>query len=156
MYIPSPQMEADTKRREGFSLSVYKDSRGLATQGYGQHTGVNFGDPDIDETTAEKWLANSLQGAYAGALSLFPELDTLDLIRKETLIDLVYNMGEETLSQFTPFIAAVNNQDWIEAPWHLMTNLHGHLTPYLVETGARAVDNALRLCTGEVLREFRV
>lgn len=156
MYAPSPQMVADTKRREGFSLSVYKDSKGLATQGYGRHTGVSFGDADITEEIAEQWLLKDLQNASTDALELFPELDTLDLIRKETLIDLVYNMGQETLSEFTPFITAVNNQDWIEAPWHLMTNLHGHLTPYLMETGARAVDNALRLSTGEVLREFRV
>lgn len=154
-YIPSPQMIADAKRREGSSLSVYADSKGLATQGVGRHHGINFGDPDIDEATVTAWLADDLQSAYVGAASLF-QLDQIDLVRREALIDLVFNMGLATLRQFAPFIAAVNDCDWDSAAFHLLTNTKGHLTPYLTQVGARAVDNALRICSGEIVPEYRL
>jgi len=154
-YVPSTQMIADAKRREGSSLSVYADSKQLPTQGIGRHHDVRFGDPDIDDATQERWLAEDLQSAYAGAASLF-SLDQIDIVRREALIDLVFNMGIGTLSQFHAFVDAVNACDWDSAAFHLLTNTKGHLTPYLVQVGVRAVDNALRICSGEIVPEFRL
>lgn len=156
MFTPSPQFASDLRRREGSSLSVYLDSKGIPTQGIGHTSGVRTGGPDITPEKEEQWLQEDLQWAYEGALRLFPSLDALDSVRREALIDLCFNMGEATLSEFTPFIKAVNEQDWEEAPWHILTNSKGHLTPYLLQVGARAVDNALRLCTGAVLPEFKL
>lgn len=149
-------MIADTRRREGFSLSVYKDPNGFATQGYGQHAGVNFGDPDITAQTANKWLFSSLGIAYSGALKLFPSIDELDIVRLEALIDLVFNMGEAKLKIFGPFIAAVNKQNWSEAAFHLLINTSNHINPYTLQVQSRAVDNALRIATGTVPQEFKV
>lgn len=151
----TPQLLSDTKRREGFSLSVYPDSKGLPTQGFGQHTGVSFGDPDISEATAEKWLAASLQNAYEDALELFPGLDAMDDVRRGACLDLSYNMGQGTLSQFTPFIVAVNVGDWPTAALHLLVNTKGHVNPYTLQVGARAVDNAVRIASGIVPQEFK-
>ncbi len=156
MYIPSPQMVADINRREGFSLSVYKDSNGFPTQGYGQHSGVNFGDPDITTQTANKWLYSSLGLAYRGAITIVPDLDNFDLVRLEALIDLVYNMGEQKLAMFTPFVTSVNDKDWTEAAFHLLINSHNHINPYTLQVQSRAVDNAIRIATGEVPKEFRI
>ena len=156
MYQSSPQMVADIKRREGFSLAVYRDSNGFPTQGYGQHSGVAFGDPDITRDTALVWLNKSLGIAYVGAVDTFPNLDNLDIVRKEALIDLVYNMGADKLNIFTPFIDAVNQEDWSEAAFHLIVNTHNHINPYTLQVQSRAVDNAIRIATGTIPREFRV
>ena len=156
MFTPSEQLAEDMVRHEGLRLSVYADSRGLATQGIGRHSGVSFGDPDIDEQTAYRWLAEDLQTAYAGALSLVPGLNALDVVRREALVALTFNMGEQTLAQFVPFLEHVNAERWSDAHYHLLTNLHQHLTPYLLQTGSRAVETAGRIATGEVIQEFRV
>lgn len=155
MYVPSQQLRADLSRWEGESLTVYPDSRGLATQGIGRHHGVSFGDPPITPEIEAQWLTEDIQGGYQAALALIPGLDALDVVRKEALIALAFNLGQETLSEFGPFLGHVNASRWSEAAFHLLTNTRGRLTPYLLQTGARAVETALRIATGEVLKEFR-
>jgi GH24 family phage-related lysozyme (muramidase) len=156
IYTPSPQMQADIRRREGFSLKVYADSKGLATQGYGRHHGVKFGDPDITPAIANLWLSDDLQQGYMDALQVFPNLNTMDAVRRDVCVDLAFNMGLNTLELFVPFIDAVNAGDWPTAHLHLLTNMSRHLTPYLTQVGVRAVDNAGRIATGIVPKEFRV
>jgi GH24 family phage-related lysozyme (muramidase) len=154
--MPTAQAIADGKRWEGDSLVVYPDSRGLPTQGRGRHTGVHFGDAPITRETLELWFAQDWATHYAGARSLFPGIATLGVVRQEALTWLVFNMGEATLALFVPFIEHVNAGEWDEAAYHLQTNLSGHITPYETQVGARAVETALRIATGNVLREFAV
>jgi len=149
-------MHADMRRREGESMKVYADSKGLATQGIGRHHGVKFGDPDITPAISALWLADDLQQGDMDALQLFPSLNALDAVRRDVCVDLAFNMGLNTLEQFVPFIDAVNAGDWPTAHLHLLTNTHQHLTPYLTQVGVRAVDNAGRIATGIVPKEFRV
>jgi GH24 family phage-related lysozyme (muramidase) len=149
-------MAADMVRHEGLRLDVYADSLGLPTQGVGQHDGVNFGDPPIDKETAFRWLATRLQQAYSDALALIPGLADIDTVRKEGLVELAYNLGASRLAQFIPFLKHVNAAEWPDAAFHLLTNTSGHLTPYLLQTGARAAETALRIATGQVLKEFAV
>ena len=153
---PSPQAIADGSRWEGDRLSVYSDSLGYPTQGRGRHTGVHFGDPDITPETLELWFAQDWQRAHDGALRLFPSLDQYDTTRREALIWLVFNMGLTTLSGFGPFIGHINACEWDEASFHVLTNMAGHITPYVQQVGARAEETALRICSGNVLKEFRV
>lgn len=155
MNTPGPQLIFDTKRREGFSAAVYADSKGLPTQGYGQHDGVCFGDPDVDEATAEHWLINRLVVATNDARNLLGSqtFDALDQVRRDSFTDLAYNMGFRTLSLFVPMIAAMRAGQWHSAADHLLVNSHQHLTPYLLDVGARAVENALRIATGRILPE---
>jgi hypothetical protein len=101
-------------------------------------------------------LADDLQQAYQDARSLVHELDLLDVVRRESIIDCSFNMGINTLEQFAPFINFVNARNWPSAYLHLLTNMKLHLTPYLTQTGIRAVDNAGRIRDGLVPVEFRV
>lgn len=151
---PSAQNLADGKRWEGSSLKVYLDSRGYATQGIGRHHGIKKGDPDIDEATQARWFAEDWAASYALALTIFPKLDQIDQVRRDALIWLTFNMGIDTLSQFVPFIRYVRLQKWSEAAFHVLTNLSGHLTPYVLQVGARAEETGLRIATGEILEEF--
>jgi GH24 family phage-related lysozyme (muramidase) len=155
-FVPTAQMVADMRRREGYSAEVYKDSKGLPTQGIGRHTGVKFGDPPIDDATAARWLAEDLQRGYAGAASLFRNLDAIDVVRREALIDVTFNMGRDKLAQFTPFIGYVNAGKWASAMHHLLVNTKGHLTPYLLQVGQRGIEIGGRIATGEVLEEHRI
>jgi GH24 family phage-related lysozyme (muramidase) len=154
-YSPSAQMYVDMRRREGSSLKVYEDSKGLPTIGIGRHHGVKFGDPDITPAIEQLWLRDDLQQGYMDALQLFPELNELDVVRRESLIDLAFNMGIGTLEQFIPFIDAVNKRNWPSAYLHLLTNMRQHLTPYLTQTGIRAVDVAGRIRDGLIPDEFK-
>ncbi len=158
--IPPPQFsrqfDADIRRWEGESLVAYKDSRGFWTQGIGRHVGIDADSPPIDETDAANWLREDAITAWRGARELFPGLDTFDVVRREALVALVFNMGEETLSQFVPFLEHVNLCEWDEAAYHLLVNMKGHITPYTLQVGARAEETALRIATGNVLKEFLV
>lgn len=152
---PSAQAIADGIRWEGESLTVYPDSRvpPNPTQGIGRHHGIRFGDPPITPDTQALWFAQDWQAAEDGALMLFPNLLSLDVVRQEALTWLVFNMGEATLAEFAPLIAYVHAQQWSEAAFHLVTNLHNHFTPYVTEVGARAAETALRIATGTILQE---
>jgi GH24 family phage-related lysozyme (muramidase) len=156
IFVPSVQLAADMIRWEGLRLSVYPDSLGLPTQGVGRHSGINFGDPDITDQTAYQWLATDLQVAYSGAIGLFPSIESFDLVRKEAITSVVFNMGAEKLSQFGPFVKRINSQEWDEAAFHILTNMKGHITPYVLQVGARAEETALRICSGNILKEFSV
>jgi GH24 family phage-related lysozyme (muramidase) len=97
MFLPTMQLLADGKRWEGERLKVYKDSLGYATQGIGRHTGVKFGDPDIDQLTEARWFGEDINTAYYGAATLFPKLDSYDSVRRDAMVWLVFNMGVTTL-----------------------------------------------------------
>jgi hypothetical protein len=117
---------------------------------------VKFGDPDITPAIEALWLADDLQQAYMDALALFPELNELDVVRREALIDLPFNMGLHTLAQFDPFIRFVNARNWPSAYLHLLTNMAGRLTPYTTQVGIRAVDVAGRIRDGLIPDEYKV
>lgn len=155
MYPVTAQTLADGRRWEGSSLIVYPDSRGYATQGIGRHSGVAFGDPAISETTELQWFGEDWRNAYTVALTLVPRLDEIDEVRRNAIIWCAFNMGVTTLSQFAPFIRFVRLGKWSDAAFHLLTNMSGHLTPYLEQTGQRAAETALRICSGEILDEFK-
>lgn len=153
---PSPQNLMDAARWEGLSLTVYADSLGFWTQGYGRHTGITKDSPPIDKATSRNWFAQDWDRARQQAREMFEGFDLLpEDVRADALTWLVFNMGAATLAEFVPFIRHVNARKWREAAFHLLTNTSGHLTPYTLQTGARAVETALRIATGEVLEEFR-
>lgn len=155
-FVPTAQLVADLTRRESLRLSVYLDTKGLATQGIGRHHGVKQGDADITVEIAHAWLAEDLASSdnFARALIGAP-YDDMDQVRREALLDLVFNMGVNTLSQFGPFLKHMRARDYASAAYHLGTNTGGHLTPYLLQVGARAIDNIVRIASGIVPPEFR-
>lgn len=155
-FVPTAQLVADLTRREGLRLSVYLDTKGLPTQGIGRHHGVHEGDPDITIETAHAWLAEDLAAAdnFARALIGAPYED-MDQVRRECCIDLAFNMGVATFGQFKPFLGFMRTRDYASAALHLGVNLSGHLTPYTIQTGARAIDNIARIAGGIVPEEFR-
>jgi GH24 family phage-related lysozyme (muramidase) len=153
---PSAQVVADGLRWEGERLTVYVDSLGYFTQGIGRHVGVHRGDPDIDRATSRAWFAQDWDRAYQEARGLFDEFDQIDDVRRDAIVWLIFNMGPGGLAEFVPLIGYVNARNWDEAAFHLLTNMHGRLTPYLVQVGARGAETALRIATGEVLDEFRL
>jgi GH24 family phage-related lysozyme (muramidase) len=156
MFTPSAQLHADMRRWEGESLIAYRDSLGFWTQGVGRHHGITASSPSITSDIESQWLVEDIQTGYYDGLDLVPNMDSFDLVRKEALIALAFNMGKDTLSQFVPFLRYLQQRNWDEAAFHLLTNLSHRLTPYLIQTKARAVETALRICSGEVLEEFLV
>lgn len=103
------------KQHEGLRLKVYKDTLGIPTIYYGHRVRqgeVYFG--TIED--AERYLRNDIDIARHGAMSLFPVYNEIDSVRKDVLVELVYNMGANKIRQSFPrFCNAVNRKAWEDA-----------------------------------------
>lgn len=153
----TPQNIGDAQRHENWSDVVYPDDEGYATQGWGRHHGINFGDPPITRPIGDLWLLQDLMAADMDALHIVgPVYDQIDEVRRGAILDPVFNMGAAVYAQFVPMIKAIQAQDWLEAAWHLAVNMSGALQPYTIQVKQRAIDNCLRLATGLIRKDFIV
>ena len=109
------------KKHEGFSSSVYPDSLGYWTLGYGfcVDKRKNCG---ITEEEASYILNNQLSEAE---LQLQPYLwfTSLDKVRQGVLIELCFNIGLEGVLKFTQTIQAISNKDYNLAAKEMLNSL---------------------------------
>lgn len=94
---------------EGFSSSLYKDSLGFYTIGYGFC--VSDG---IDQELAQLILNYQIQQA-TNELMNQPFYIGLDSVRQGVLIEFVFNIGLDGLLSFKNMIQSIMNKDWITA-----------------------------------------
>lgn len=108
-------LEDRIKQHEGLSLKIYRDSLKIPTIYFGhrvRHGEVYLG--TIED--AERYLRNDIDIARHGAMSLFPVYNEIDSVRKDVLVELVYNMGVNKIRQSFPrFCNAVNRKAWEDA-----------------------------------------
>lgn len=108
-------LEDRIKQHEGLSLKIYRDSLKIPTIYFGhrvRHGEVYLG--TIED--AERYLRNDIDIARHGAMSLFPVYNEIDSVRKDVLVELVYNMGANKIRQSFPrFCNAVNRKAWEDA-----------------------------------------
>jgi lysozyme len=124
------------KLDEGFKSSVYKDTEGIKTVGYGFNleregaqealdaAGIKKSLADLksgDVTMTEEEADRLMRGEYphfADAAKRFVGATTwnnLTLDRQKILTNMAYNMGESGLNQFKKLKAAIQKGDWKEA-----------------------------------------
>ena len=90
------------KAHEGFRNSVYRDTLGKRTVGYG-HLCVEDHWEDNREYTGpelERVLEADLNNAIQGAERLCSDCPDLDDLAKETIIEMVFQLGETGVSKF--------------------------------------------------------
>ena len=111
------------KKHEGLNLSVYKDTLGVSTVGYGHalHYDESFSN-SITQEEADSLLLSDLKCAAVDALSLFPNISELCEARQAVLVDMCYNLGREKLSHFVNMIAAVLDEKWTQAAWEMRSS----------------------------------
>lgn len=116
------------KRDEGLRLDVYRDTEGLLTIGYG-HCLDRKG---ISKRVAEAMLEDDIFDAKLITRVKFPWTETLDPVRRDAMVNLVFNMGGAGLATFKKFLAAMQVGDWMEAGRELMDS------KYATQVGPRA------------------
>ena len=108
---------------EGFVPHVYDDGVGVATIGYGTTTypngqPVRFGDPDIDEATAQQYLAHDLETTLNDLAASIPDWSEMNRNKTSALISFGYNLGAYFYGDpgFTSITTVLGDHDWSDVP----------------------------------------
>lgn len=93
---------------EGFSATVYIDTTGHATIGYGHKLSAEYvAHAPIDREAAYRLLWDDVMAARKGATVVFPQFDTLPAPAQEALIHMAFQLGTTGLSRFTNLKKAI-------------------------------------------------
>jgi lysozyme len=116
------------KAHEGLRLKPYTCTAGKLTIGYGR----NLDDMGINKAEAEHLLAQDINRAIHDARSLIKGFDSLSLTRKAVLVDMMFNLGMNRLSQFKNMLYAIEEHNYSKASFEMLNSL------WAVQVGARA------------------
>lgn len=102
---------ASLKSHEGKKLRAYQDPKGIWTAGYGRNLQVMT----VTEECAENWLQEDMYSAMLSAKK-FPEFKMLDTdARQNAFIEMIYQMGPGSVSEFHNMRAAIFKGAWEDA-----------------------------------------
>ena len=118
MDILQAQLEVD----EGKRNKMYLDSRGIQTIGIGH----NLRDNPISDRAVRVIFEDDVADAEADTRKLFTNFNDLTDTRKAVLINMMFNMGYNTLSEFHHLIEAVKIGDWIGAGAAMTNSVWAH------------------------------
>lgn len=104
------QLVKSVKEGEGLRLKPYRCTAGKLSVGYGR----NLDDVGITESEADYLLLNDLDRAEKDAQKL-PGYDKCSQIRRDVLIEMVFNLGLPRVLGFRKMLAAISNGDYKEA-----------------------------------------
>lgn len=150
---------------EGFVDSVNYDKKG--TKGYKTGAGsIGYGtqitdptvqkmmrglgfEPDdylsgkkkLSKADAKLLMVEGMNTAVEDAKSLYPGFEDHPLAVRKVLVDMSYNMGKSTLSQFTQLQKALAKGDYKQAAAEMKYSKPGVLSPWYRQTGDRAKDH---------------
>lgn len=112
---PSDALKARIRHHEGFRSDPYVDSLGHVTYGYGHKI------TPINKLSAERLLTSDLQIAFAHTVDLFSDVwRNLNQVRREVLVEMVFQMGKTGVSKFVKMCQALVNQDYDTAAQEMM------------------------------------
>lgn len=135
------RLRGQVKAHEGYRGTLYKDSLGYFTIGYGRLLDPARGG-GISRDEAEYMLANDLRSAERLCEAMPAYLD-LSPPRQAVLINMCFNLGAAGLSQFKKTFAALERQDYGEASSRMLQS------KWAGQVGTRAVQLARQMETGE-------
>lgn len=98
-------------RHEGLRLKPYRDTKGKLTIGVGR----NLDDVGITREEALLLLQNDLARVRQKVERAFPWFSSLNPVRKNVVLNMVFNLGLPRFRGFTKTIAAITAKDWEEA-----------------------------------------
>lgn len=108
------RLQKTLKRHEGLSLKPYKCSANKLTIGYGR----NLEDNGITQEEADHMLNTDIEVCIKEASTL-PFWNDLSPVRKEIIVNMVFNLGMPRLSQFRKFFAALSAKDYNAAAFEM-------------------------------------
>jgi len=118
--VKTETLEQRITRHEGRRHKSYKDSKGILTAGIGRNLeSVAFTNAEID-----LMFKNDLARAKRGA-ETFYLYKILNDIRREVLIEMVFQMGAKGVGKFKKFFHAAGARNWeaahkemLDSKWH--------------------------------------
>lgn len=128
--------KAEIKTAEGWGASVYKDSRGYDTLGWGFLVDKGQGG-SIPVEVAEFWL-DFLYRPILEACRQYPWFDSASQVTQTIFVALMYNMGAHRLAGFHKMLAALATQSYVAAAAELQDSAWftqvGHRGPRYVNS----------------------
>lgn len=123
------------RRHEGCVAKPYQDSLGIWTVGVGRNLeAAEFSQDEID-----LMFENDLRRATHGADMLCPHLTG---VRRDVLIEMVFQLGTGGVSKFRRFLAAVGSHQWeiaademLNSRWHEQTKGRAEELAEIMRTG---------------------
>lgn len=125
------------KKHEGLRFQMYKDSRGIATIGYGH----NLEAGSISQSACNQILSDDVERTEA-LLNVLPWYNELSDTRKAVILDMAFNMGVPGLLNFHGMISAIVNKDFDKASAEMLTSL------WAKEVGPRATEDSTMMREG--------
>jgi len=133
-------LEERVKEHEGFRSSVYLDSLGKATIGWGHlitkedkyEEGIEYSVEDLEETF-QLDLENARQGAMRVAQSNDIDLDDHESIVREVLIEMVFQLGESGVGKFKKFLSNLSQRKYEIASDEMLDSRWAMQTPHCAE-----------------------
>ena len=127
------------KRHEGLKLTVYKDTVGILTIGYGR----NIESRGISISEAEMMLNNDIADCMAELRVNLPYFDVLDSVRQDVLIDMCFNLGLQGLRKFKLTLTHIQHGDFEMASETMLDS------NWAKQVGNRAVELSQMMKTGK-------
>ncbi len=132
------------KKHEGFRNTVYLDSLGKATIGYGHlltedddfEEGIQY-----DKSLLENLFDKDFNNAAYNAIQLLEGIDVCDTA-KEVIVEMVFQLGIGGVSKFKKMFEALKNKDYNKAADEMLNSAWYRQTPSRCEE----LSNLMRKC----------
>jgi len=124
-------------RDEGRRKTIYYDQFNIPTIGAGFNLQEGLRDDEIDYI-----LNNRIKEATRDLLTNYPWAEFIDEVRRNAMLNMIYNMGIKRFSGFYGFLAAMEAKDWSRAKDHILSSLWHSQVP------ARSMRIATQVETG--------
>lgn len=130
-------LRAELTRDEGDQLSVYTDTEGNLTVGVGHNLTANGISPGVRDLMLTEDIGRAQDG-----VKIFAWFVDLNEVRQRVILNMVFNMGAEKVSEFHLMIAAIINKNYYEASKEMLDS------KWAKQVGARAMWLAHMFLTG--------
>jgi len=126
-------------RHEGLRLKPYRDAKRKLTIGVGR----NLDDAGITRAEALMLLDNDIATVRRDVTRAFPWFPGLDPVRKDVVLDMVFNLGLSGFRRFEKTIAAIRAGDWENAAREMLSSR------WASQVGKRATELAAMMERGK-------
>lgn len=105
-------------QHEGFRSKAYVCSEGHLTVGFGR----NLEDLGVSEEEAYQLLDNDIKRCVQESKIRFPWFESLDQVRRDVVISMVFNLGISRLLNFKEFLHAMSVNDFKKASEEMLNS----------------------------------